>query len=84
MTVNQLKEIMKFHLANFNDEREKVSDETIHNKILSDKDGYGNASSQYIYKAVIRWTLRKEKHADVAWPVGWMKKSVKQLAPMLL
>lgn len=84
MTVEQLKAIMKFHLANFNDEKEKISDETIHNKILSDQDGYGNASSQYIYKAVIRWTLRKEKHADVAWPTNWMKRSVKQLAPMLL
>jgi hypothetical protein len=84
MTVDQLKSIMKFHLEHFNDEKEKISDETIHNKVLSDRDGYGNASSQYIYKAVIRWTLRREKHADVAWPSGWMKKSVKQLAPMLL
>ena len=41
MTQQQLMEVMKFHLKNFNDEGVVISDDTIHNTVLSDSDGYG-------------------------------------------
>lgn len=84
MTVDQLKTIMKFHLQNFNDEGVEIDDETIHNEVLSDSDGYGAASSRNIYKAVIRWTLKRDGHSDKIWPSNWMEKNVSELAPVLL
>jgi hypothetical protein len=84
MTVVQLKDVMKFHLKNFNDEGVIISADTIHNEVLSDSDGHGNANSKNIYKAVIRWTLKKQNHKDKPWPSNWIEMSVTVLAPLLL
>ena len=84
MNTGQLKKIMKFHLTNFNDEGVAINDATIHNKVLSDSDGYGNACSQYIYKSVIRWTLERNGYEDVGWPQNWMELSVEDLANKLI
>ena len=84
MNTKQLMKIMKFHLENFNDENVKISDATIHNEVLSDSDGYGNASSKNIYKSVIRWSLKKNGNEDVEWPSDWMNLSVEELANKLI
>jgi len=84
MTVDQLKSVMKFHLKNFNDEGVEINDDTIHHDVLSATDGFGAANSKNIYKAVIRWTLKKNGHEDKRWPDDWMDLSVKELAPRLL
>lgn len=84
MTVEQLKEVMKFHLSNFNDEGVPINDQTIHKDVLSEDDGFGAANSKQIYKAVIRWTLKKQGHEDKRWPNKWMDLSVEDLAPKLL
>ena len=84
MTAEQLKEVMKYHLGNFNDEGVQINDQTIHEDVLSANDGFGAANSKQIYKAMIRWTLEKQGHEDKKWPNDWMNRSVEDLAPMIL
>ncbi len=84
MTVAQLQSVMKYQLQNFNDEGVPITDDTIHNQVLSEDDGYDSANSKELYHGVIRWTLWQNDHADPAWPADWMKQSVQQLAPALL
>jgi hypothetical protein len=84
MNLDQLKEVMKYHLANFNDEGVEISDFTIHNTVLSPDDGYGNANSKYIYRALIRWTMKKNGHGDKAWPDDWFENDVAYLASNIL
>lgn len=84
MNIDQMKNVMKYHLNNFNDEGVDIDDNTIHNQVLSDSDGFGRATSMRIYKAAMRWTLKKEKHKDKKWPQNWMKMSVDSLASKLL
>ena len=84
MTVLQMKDVMKYHLSNFNDEGVEINDQTIHNTVISNTDGFGAANSQSIYKAVIRWTLKNQGHEDKNWPNKWMDLSVNDLAPKLL
>lgn len=84
MDLKQLKEVMKYQLANFNDEGVEINDETIHNSVLSATDGYGNANSKYIYRAVIRWTLKNNGHKDKPWPSDWFDKSVAYLAAKII
>lgn len=80
MTVEQLKEVMKYHLGNFNDEKVPINDQTIHKDVLSATDGFGDSNSKAIYRAVIRWTLKKQEHEDKDWPDNWMDMSVEDLA----
>jgi len=84
MDIEQLKAVMKFHLANFNDEGVEINDDTIHNTVLSDSDGFGNANSKYIYRAAIRWTMKKNGHEDKVWPPDWFDSSVTYLAEKIL
>lgn len=84
MTQEQLKEVMKFHLANFNDEGVEIKDDTIHNTVLSDSDGYGAANSKSIYRAVIRWTMKKNGHQDKPWPSDWFDKNVEYLSSKIV
>ena len=39
MTVEQLKEVMKYHLESFNDEGVEISDDTVHKDVLAESDG---------------------------------------------
>jgi len=84
MTRIQLKNIMKFHLENFNDEGVEIKDSTIHNKVLSSDDGYGAANSKRIYRSVMRWTLRKNGVEDIPWPSDWFTKDVEYLSTKLI
>lgn len=84
MTLDQLKEIMKFHLKNFNDEGVEINDNTLHNTVLSDSDGYGASNSKSIYRSSIRWSLKKYGHSDKPWPSNWMSMRVNELAENLI
>lgn len=83
MTQSQLKNVMKYHLKNFNDEGVSINDSTVFNTVLSDSDGYGNANSKYIFRSVIRWTMIKNGHADKSWPKDWFDKNVEYLSSKL-
>lgn len=84
MDIEQLKTVMKYHLGSFNDEGIEISDDTIHNTVLSADDGYGNANSKYIYRAAIRWTMKKNGQEDKPWPADWFDNSVVYLASKIL
>ena len=85
MTKDQLKNVMEYQLKNFNDEEVPINNDTIHNQVLSPDDGFSPpTSSQQIYKAFIRWTIRKQNHEDKAWPSHWMDLSVAELADKLI
>ena len=84
MTQEQIQEVMKFHLTNFNDEGVEINNDTVHNTVLSDYDGYGAANSKYMYRAVIRWTMKRNGHQDKVWPSDWFDKSVSELASKII
>jgi len=85
MTQEALIEVMIYHLKNFNDEGvEPIDENTIHKSILSDSDGVGNANSKYIYRAVIRWTMKRNGHEDKTWPADWFEQSVFYLSSKIL
>lgn len=85
MTIEQLKEVMKYYLKAFNDENVEISDETVHNEALSSEDGFtGPTSSKSIYRASVRWTLSRAGHDDKSWPSGWFDKDVNFLAEKII
>ena len=84
MTEYQLREVIKFHLKNFNDEGVLINDDTIFNTVLSESDGYGASNSKTIFRAIIRWTMKKNGHPDKPWPSDWFNSSVKALASKIL
>jgi len=84
MNLDQLKEVMKYHLKNFNDEGIVINDKTVHNNVLSATDGYGNANSKFIYRGIIRWTMKRNGHQDKVWPSDWFSMDVSYLASKIL
>lgn len=84
MTQTQLKEVMKFHLANFNDEGVEINDDTVHSTVLSDSDGFGASNSKSIYRALIRVTLKKNGHKDKPWPKDWFENNVEFLSSKII
>lgn len=84
MTQQQIADVMKFHLSNFNNEGETIKDDLVLNKVLSDSDGFGPANSQNIFRAVMRWTFKKNGHKDKPFPRNWMDLTVSQLASKLV
>lgn len=77
---------MKWQLNSpiFNDEKIDVTDDTVHNEILSESDGFEDVHSQSIYKDVIRWTIRRNGNEDKKWPPDWINMSVRDLASKLV
>ena len=84
MTQSQLQDVMKFHLRNFNDEHVEINDDTVHNSVLSADDGFGASNSKTIYRAVIRWTMRRNGHDDKPWPSNWFSSDVRTLAAKII
>jgi hypothetical protein len=84
MTENQLRKVMKFHLKNFNDEGVLINDDTIFSTVLSESDGFGAANSKTIFRAIIRWTLKRNGHTDKPWPSDWFNSSVKTLSSKII
>lgn len=84
MNKQQLVDVMKFHLDNFSDSDDPVTNNTKHSEVLSDDDGIGTANSKRIYRSVIRWTLIRGGHEDKAWPSNWIDLTVDELSEKLL
>lgn len=84
MTQVQLQNVMKYHLSNFNNEGVEINDQTVHNTVLSANDGFGSANSKYIYRAVIRWTMKRNGHIDKPWPTDWFDNNVVYLASKII
>lgn len=84
MDQQQLKDVMLYHLQNFNDEAVTLDENTVHETVLSSSDGFGPSNSKNIYRGVIRWTLKKQKMEDKPWPKDWMKSTVADLASKLI
>jgi hypothetical protein len=92
MTTDQLKEHMKFYLSAFNKQKVTISDETIHEDVLSTRSiRPGIPATKEQYRGFVRTSLllnaeegKKKKDVDKPWPTDWMKLSVLQLAQSLL
>jgi hypothetical protein len=80
MTKQQLKNVMKYYLIRFNDERVSINDNTIHNTVLDGNDGWGSSNSKDIYKNLVRWSLAQINHVQKTWPSSWMTMSVEDVA----
>jgi hypothetical protein len=83
LTAYQIREVMKYQLGAFNDEQVDITDNTVHNEVLSDSDGYTNAHSKDLYQGVMIWTFKKNNHTVKDWPDNWMDMSVEDLAEKL-
>ena len=84
ITNTQLRAVMQYHLGSFNDENVEITDDTVHNTVLSATDGDGAANSMNIYQLAIILTLKKAGHAPVVWPTNWMTLTVAQLSNILV
>jgi len=79
---DQLKTRMRDLLLYFDDEGITITDDTIHNQVLSDSDGHP-LSSEELYNMVITQKLFVNGNPDRAWPSDWMGTSVDTLAGKL-
>lgn len=84
ITIEQLREVMRFQLTNFNDENEVISNTTIHKKVLNTDDGFSHVNSVTIYKDVIRFVLMKQGHVLKKWPDHWLELSVNELSEKII
>jgi hypothetical protein len=84
MTMEQLKDIMKFQLNNFNDEGVEINDKTLHRDVLNEDDGFGHVNSVQLYKDVIRFTLSKQNNKIRKWPEKWLDMNVEDLSKEIL
>ena len=85
MTIQQLKAVLKFQLKNFNDEGVPINDNTVHEDVLSDNDGFSaQTSSKAVYRAFVRNTLSRNGAGDPRWPAEWTSLTVAELAAALL
>jgi len=84
MEQKQLIEVMKYHLKNFNNEGEDITDDLVLNKVLDPTDGYGAANSAELFRNSIRWTFWANKVKQKRWPSNWLSLSVTELAGKLL
>lgn len=81
ITLENLMENMKVKLQAFNNEKLDISNETIHNDILADNDGFrASQSSMNLYKGAIHWTVWANGGDKFKFPVGWMGMTVQELA----
>lgn len=81
LTKSQIIAIMKYYLAGFNDENVQISEQTVHNEVLSDTDGVTSAtSSKRLYKGLVNFALDKNGHGMPKWPEDWIELTVDELA----
>lgn len=84
MEQSQLQDVMKYQLAPFNNENAEINEDTIHDAVLDEDDGFGPSNSKTLYEGTVRWTLVNAGHEDKPWPSNWMSMSVRELASKLL
>ena len=84
MQKEQLLEVMKFHLSNFNDENAEITNDTKPGEVLSETDGFGSSNSADIFRYSMGATF---KHANVrvnVFPDNWLEMSLDELSTKLL
>lgn len=85
ITLEPLMENMRVKLQAFNNEELEITNETIHNTILAEDDGFKpTQSSSKLYKGAIMWTIWANGGKNVKWPSNWMDQSVQELAEFLI
>jgi hypothetical protein len=85
ITLDQLKAVMIYALNHLNSKGASTVDEnTKHEDVLSDSDGFGASNSKNIYQSYVQLGLVKHGHPHPEWPSDWMSLTVKELAPKLL
>lgn len=81
VTLENLMENMRVKLQAFNNEKLDISNETIHNDILDERDGFRpSQSSMKLYQGAIQWTVWANGGDKVKFPTGWMGMTVQELA----
>ena len=80
MNNGQLRLVMRYYLDHFNRNGVAITDETVHNTVLSDSDGFPPASSMNLYKGSVTYSLKMGDNGTPDWPDAWMDTSVAQLA----
>lgn len=81
LTLENLMENMRVKLQAFNNEKLDISNETIHNDILADNDGFRpSISSMKLYQGAIQWTIWANGGNKYKFPQGWMDMTVQELA----
>jgi hypothetical protein len=85
VTLEALIENMKVKLQAFNNEGVEITNETVHNIVLAEDDGFKpSQSSSKLYKGAILWTIWANGGTNAKWPTDWMEQSVQQLAEFLI
>jgi hypothetical protein len=85
ITLDQLKAVMIYALNHLNSKgASKIDENTKHEDVLSDTDGFGASNSKNIYQSYVQLGLVKHGHPHPEWPSDWMSLTVDELAPKLL
>lgn len=84
METQQLQDVMRYQLGNFNDEGVEITDDTVHSEVLSMTDGFEGDHSATVYPKLVKWTLHNNGDQVKEWPADWLNQSVKQLAAALI
>lgn len=80
---DELKSVMREDLLHCGGKKITITDDTIHNQVLSDTGGLPRLGSKGLYKLMIRQTLIVSGNPDKEWPSDWMGMSVDTLAGKL-
>lgn len=84
MEQEDLKSIMLFQLQHINAGTEILTEDVIHETVLSDSDGFGPANSKNNYQNNVIYSISQAGKEVKKWPADWMKMSVAELASKLL
>lgn len=85
VTLEPLMDNMREVLQVYNNEKVEITNETIHNTVLADDDGFRTApSSMSQYRNYVRWIVWVNGGKDYRNPAGWMDMSVRQLAEFIM
>src|SRR5687768_4740925 len=75
----QLRQIMRYHLDHFNSTGEEVTDDTVHDDILS-TEGAGTANPARLYQGFVRFSLKTAGNPLKKWPDDWLSSTVADVA----
>lgn len=85
LTLAALQENMRVRLQAFNDEKVRITNNTLHNEVLAADDGFRTApSSMTLYRGAINWIIWRNGGKGFRWPNGWMEMSVTELAEFIM
>ncbi len=84
-TKENLLEIMKELISNFQTKRGVVTVKTVLGNFLDDRDGVAKGtSSANLYKQFVKWSMNNRKFPSGKWPSSWLAMSLEELADYLM